>query len=593
MPQKKRRFSVKEAFISRPNNLAPQSRMMSPELLRSLAIKNNFKTAVNSDGVITAVPKSFIPQQAQSDSIFDTWIGTYTYYSKSYQDVMMAFKVFDLMEENMGEVDLILRTYVDEALSIGFVEKPIRISVSDEKAEEFVLDVLNRNNILQRAPQILRAMCKYGNVGVAFDYPVLSNPDFTPDTINVLEDLSLNIINPKNYEIVPDEWNNPVYYRVNTISTYGYTNNYTTPNTSLYQPWNFVNFFIPDMDTAPWGKSILWAMRSAFEQLSILESLLAASRASKVQRLVISIPCPPGDYVDSYNYISEAKGNWLNAIFAEAPNNKAGRKMPGATDILVKPAIEGFSIDKIDSNIDLADTADVDYFLDKILRNSGLPKGYLVGDDVTDRGGTLDAQDLKFSRALVPIQNAFINGMLRVVECILTHGGYNVANLDIEVRLERPVQLSADLIARYKDIIDLVAEFDNVKPEGSEPMSLINKYELYTRLGMPEEIAHLACSTVPVVLDSNDDKLKAFLVGQIVKPAGAESSEDDYGFEESPRWAKHFVSITNKKLYNENSYFVKRLLEFRDAIKTPTKTPIQEWIVPENDRPIGKSTIHA
>ena len=39
------------------------------------------------------------------------------------------------------------------------------------------------------------------------------------------------------------------------------------------------------------------------------------------------------------------------------------------------------SVDHIESNIDLSSIEDVQYFLDKILRNSALPKGYLIGED--------------------------------------------------------------------------------------------------------------------------------------------------------------------------------------------------------------------
>ena len=77
------------------------------------------------------------------------------------------------------------------------------------------------------------------------------------------------------------------------------------------------------------------------------------------------------------------------------------------------------SVDHIESNIDLSSTEDVEYFLDKILRNSSLPKGYLVGEDVITTAQ--EAQDLKLKRTLIPLKKGLLNGIMNLVENVLTH----------------------------------------------------------------------------------------------------------------------------------------------------------------------------
>ena len=202
-------------------------------------------------------------------------------------------------------------------------------------------------------------------------------------------------------------------------------------------------------------------MRSAFDQLSTLEALLGISRASKIQRLVFYVPIPNGTALtDAYGYMNEFKSQLFKFNLYRCSWCKSWKKkIPGATSILTLPvASDGkkVEVDHIEANIDLSSTEDVDYFKDKIYNNSKLPKGYLVGEDVINYFTNIRSTRLKLKRALIPLKKAFLNGMMYLVENILAHAGYDVNKLEITVELNEPVQLSADSIAKYSDIVELL-----------------------------------------------------------------------------------------------------------------------------------------
>ena len=289
---------------------------------------------------------------------------------------------------------------------------------------------------------------------------------------------------------------------------------------------------------------------------------MAVSRASKVQRLVISIPIPVGaSQMDAYQYLNEFKANYLSSLFTDAPGTKAGRKIPGATSIFVKPAIKDFTIDKIDSNIDLSSTEDVEYFLDKILRNSKLPKGYLVGDDTITTAQTLESQDLKLSRALVPLKKALVDGTLGLVEKILVHAGFDVTKINVEVTLNKPIQISNDLIAKYNDIIQLVG---NIQEVINNKMTNINKYQLLVEMGIPVNAARLMCSKSSISVLQNASDLKKFMLGQKEQEPSEESIPDAGSIEEC---IKVDITKNSKQFLKENVGLAEDFEDFYKIVK--------------------------
>lgn len=551
--------------------------------LKALAKKHGFTIGQTKSGNFVSIPTAFKYSKNDFDtvSMYDDFMSTYTYYDKNFSTLLSAYSTFDVMEENLSEVDLMLNTYVAEVLGQGFIDNPLSIKISNQNAQNLVEAVLYKNKIYERLPSIVKSLAKYGNFGLILSYPYLEQwiqdekSDFK--AIDVIEDLVISFVNPKDFKVNVDDYGNVINYE--TMIKHNFTSPSTATSTAklnnrIWQPWQFTHFLLWDESTDPYGKSMLWSMRSAFDQLTTLEALLAISRAGKVQRLVFYVPLPNGvSTIDAYGFMNEFKGQYLNSIFADQGSAKAGRKLPGAMSILTLPvSADGkkVEVDKIpECDIDLGSTEDVQYFLDKILRASNLPKGYLVGDDVITTAQALEAQDLKLRRTLMPLKKGLINGIMNLVENILTHAGYNVAKLDVEVGLNEPIQMSADLFEKYGKIIELLGGFLELNPT----MTNVNKFQMLVSLGLPSNLARLALSSSSINVISNPNDLSKFLIGQktrneqMIQPVNNDGGD----------MGESIVHRINSKQYlAENYNHQNNLKNVYDTLKTETSVDLKE-----------------
>ena len=104
---------------------------ISAQLLKSLAKKQGFRIGQVKTGEYISIPLNYHQEDLDDKYIsqFDNFLDTYTNFNKNYHTLLTAYKTFDLMEENLGEVDLILSTYVEEVLATGFVDDPLKIKI--------------------------------------------------------------------------------------------------------------------------------------------------------------------------------------------------------------------------------------------------------------------------------------------------------------------------------------------------------------------------------------------------------------------------------------------------------------------------------
>ena len=359
-------------------------------------------------------------------------------------------------------------------------------------------------------------------------------------------------------------YGNVINYQTTKVETYQDSKAISPFDNRIWQPWQFTAFKIDDSLTDPYGKSMLWNMRSAFDQLTTLEALLGISRASNLQRLVFYVPIPNGmGIMDSAEALNTFKSNYLNSAFTDQGSVRNGRKIPGANSILVLPETHDghkVTVDHLEAKIDLSSTEDVEYFLNKLLNTGKVSKGYLNGDETITTSQTLEAQDLKLRRALLPLQIALLNGLMSLSENVLTHAGYDVSKLEIKIKLNKPIQISADTLEKYGAISDLVKNLADL----NEAMPTVNKFQLLIKLGLDPDIAKLVCSNVNVDVMSDDSAaLASFLDKQ--RATIPEIYKESVGLE-----------ISSRKHLEENYDIKETLKDFYKKTKLSSKISLTE-----------------
>ena len=503
---------------SETSSLKKIARHMTNDSLQSFAVKNNLRIQKTEQGDFVSVPVDS-PDNAFM-SFYESWTSTFSN-TGSFTGTNRSniYAMYDVMDENMTEASLMLDTYAEEAISFGVIDDAIKIKVSDPEADEVLQEVLERNKILRRAKTDIRTMCKYGDTAYVLEFPKSCYDKYNelPDEIKKqtdpseyfnIKDLDIYPISPKNFQINADEKGRIINYRQdNSIqSDSKRIVSSQTLLTKVWQPWQFARFSIEDDSLRPYGKSILYGIRTLFDQLSTLEALLAMTRASKVQRLVIKVPVPATNATEAFNQISRAKAQFKSTIFSDAVSTKSGRKVAGLTEVFFMPSGPDYSIDSIKNDLDVASTEDVEHFLDKTLRATKLPKGFFSGEDGDDSGVALAERDQKFAKALLPVQNAYVEGLVDLCSCILAHAGFNITELDINVSIERPTRLSKSTLDEYKNIIDFISSIRDTlqsnSPEKKYPIT--NLAQLLIISGIPIDFVKLLIAENPInILDDS------------------------------------------------------------------------------------------
>ena len=132
------------AYDKDSNTLFVTNPGISYNTLRGLAKKHGFTIGQTKSGNYVSIPLAAKYNDFNENyvSLYDSFMETYTYYSKNYATLLAAYRTFDLMDENLAEVGTILDTYVAEVLSQGFTDNPLKITISDSKAQSIVEKIL-------------------------------------------------------------------------------------------------------------------------------------------------------------------------------------------------------------------------------------------------------------------------------------------------------------------------------------------------------------------------------------------------------------------------------------------------------------------
>jgi hypothetical protein len=535
---------------------------LSPDRIAGLAGRLGLQVVQAEDGSYTALPPN-IDLTGQSGDIklqfIDHWLEETVGKSRVENERNRRVQTYKIMDDSMAEACISLDTYADECLAVGFVEDPIQIKFSDKGVGNQVMTVLEKNEIIKRSRSYVRNLVKYGDVGIKI---MLPNAD--PETD--VTDIGLEYIDPLQWEaVIPKDGGHlAVGYRMDDKFNRWIKNPTSSGRRKkVLQPWEFVQMSVFDQDFRPYGRSLLEGMRIDFDHLVTLEALLALSRASRVERLVIKIPTGSSNPVQAAQKVQALKAQFKNIIFKDTSlGTKTYGKTPGLTDILFMPSDQGFDTTKLSSNVDLSSVEDVEYFRDKAISVTGLTKGYFLADQsMTDRGSALQAQDLKFARKLIQFQNAWAEGLTRLCLVIATYvTKADIENLEITVGIKKPPQLALTMIDGFSRMAETAALLINnfrtstaaIDPGTGQPIMPPISPDLYVNLlvtlGMPSSVANLfnakGTGALPgadqdyVVLKSSRSPEFSYLKPQLRALAETlRRPSDDRGFKRLERFA--------------------------------------------------------
>ena len=428
---------------------------VKPEILKSLYARMGYNITKDKEATLV------VPEEGQSLEAFgdfptqwwDFWFN-FKFRTNSQEDRQGRYVHYDDMDSLMPEAGMTLDAYADETVGAGFIKEIFEIKLSNKEVEKKVIETLDHNKFITGIRGIVRALCKWGDLGILIRKvkdtvylqplpPRFWRADEYPGTNKVWR-----------YKLLEDETSGDEYMR--QIPAYNMIDD--EEDGLFVYPHEFVVLSLEDMQMAPYGRSSLENMRPIFDQLMSVEALLALTRASRVERMVLRVPMKMSEPISGFEKLSNARGIIKNMIQKTESTQRvaANGKVAALTDWLIFPSDAGYEIDRFQSHQEQTTIEDVEYFRDKALLVTSLPKGYFTTDEVTDRGNALVAQDLKLQRKIIPIQSALAEGMSRLCYTLAAYFGADVTNLVADVKLNLPIMINRELMSSWGEIAESV-----------------------------------------------------------------------------------------------------------------------------------------
>lgn len=454
----------------------------------------------------------------------------------------------------MGTV--VLDTIADETLNItDYTTEALEIRISDPQIAEKVKRCLEINEVLTSARQDVRSMCKWGDSAYVIlprqgDSLVVDPRDMgsrlPQDTWYQPADLILRFVGGDHYEL--QGAGNRVFDL--RVDHQGFNNSMVTNDplarAESYRAHEFALFSIRNRDTFPYGQSVLEAMRVPFEKLNNVETLLAVTRANKMDRIAIMVPnLNLADPVTALAKLNQVKNSLKNMVLSGQMSGGAGGRSTrnqdyGMTEYLFVP--ENFKVQKLATSIDFGSTADAEYFRDQAITASRMPKSYFLADGTDTRPGTLRQMDVKFARSLIPVGEAYCNGVRRLCILLAFYMGANLAELEVTVKLRKSSFISEDLVRLYGSVLQAVNQYIDLqkKVKGEDFQITVDEIrKIVRRLDAPEELFF-------------DDDAGT---GTALKATGLLESNA------SPEEIKEWLSVHTKSYYKSSDVRVTNLAE--------------------------------
>lgn len=404
------------------------------------------------------------------------------------------YESYRFMDENCGECATVLDTYASEAAYVGsLAERPMSVELPQKYAPQLRKILREAGMMLPDSDsefaylghvRVLRSLAKYGDVF----FEVTGTDELR--VRRILDPLDVTV------------------EQINGVVT-GYT-----LKRQPKMPWEVVQFSISDDEFFPYGRSVLEALRSPYQRVLVTEALLAMSRASRVERLVVRVPVPDADPTAAFGALNALKNRIKGMLFGQGQSLRTKSKLAALTDVLFIPSNKDYSIDRLPSSVDISTVDDVEYFRDKLLMATRLPRGFLIVDSDTRYygEGALVQQDLKFARALLPLQQAYAEGLVRLLMTLIYRMGGDLEQDAVKVTIYRPHALTrsvleylGDLIRTLNDIKDNMDQLSTINRQltPEEWVELVHKMtnlprdllEIYAKMGeassepSPEEVA--------------------------------------------------------------------------------------------------------
>ena len=384
-------------------------------------------------------------------------------------NVKLMYRDADLMDA-FPEIGAALDTYAEEASISGPDGNVINVYSKSERIKSILQDLfVNRLNVQLTAPMIIRAMCKYGNQFMLLDI----------DNKNGVKGWKQMPV--FNVERIENGIQNP-YGMGMSIAVNGITKDNADMSTQFvwlddnnsqipFRDWQIAHFrLLTNSLYLPYGVSALNAARRHWRMLSLMEDMMLIYRLERsVERRVYKIFVGAIDDADVQGYVEQIANQFkrtpiIDPMTGQVDLRKNILSIDNDIFLPVRDENAPTPIDTLSAGQNLTAMDDIKFVQNKMLTALRIPKSFLNFEEGTGEGKNLALMDIRFTRLINRIQQAFLMEMTKVASIHLFLLGFNDELNNFTLSMNNPSTQAEGL-----EIENMQKKIDAVRDAVSDP----------------------------------------------------------------------------------------------------------------------------
>lgn len=355
-------------------------------------------------------------------------------------NVKLMYRDADLMDA-FPEIGAALDIVTEESTITSDKGMIVNVYSKSDRIKSILEDLfVNRLNIQVTAPMVVRAMCKYGNQFMLLDIDnKLGVKGWKQLPVFNVERIENGIANP--YGAITTQYNNTNNIDTSTKFIWVNEKNSQVP----FRNWQIAHFrLLTNSLYLPYGCSYLNAARRHWRMLSLMEDLMLIYRLERsIERRVYKIYVGAIDDADVQAYVENIANNFKRTPIIDPMTGQLDlRKNILSCDqdifIPVRDQNAPTPIDTLSAAQNLTAMDDIKFVQDKVCTALRIPKTFLNFEEAQGNGNNLALEDIRFTRTVNRIQQAFLMELTKVASIHLYLLGFTDDLTNFNLTMNNP-----------------------------------------------------------------------------------------------------------------------------------------------------------
>lgn len=354
-------------------------------------------------------------------------------------NIKLMFRDADLMDA-FPEIGAALDIIAEECSVVNDKGHIINVYSSSDRTKSVLEDLfVNRLNMQTVGPMVLRAMCKYGNQFMLLNIE---------NKLGIKGWRQLPVYEVERYESgVESIWGN-----VNTSVAGGEEEDLSTKfvwsghNTQIpLKNWQIGHFrLLTDSLYLPYGSSYLNKARRHFRMLSLMEDMMLIYRLERsIERRVFKVFVGNIDDNDIPAYIDQIANEFKRTPIVDPLTGQLDLRkniLNVSDDFFIPVRTENASnpIDTLPAAQNMTAMDDIKFVQNKVLTALGIPKTFLNFEESVGDGKNLALMDIRFTRRVNRIQQAFLEELTKIATIHLYLLGFHDELTNFSLTMNNP-----------------------------------------------------------------------------------------------------------------------------------------------------------